>query len=30
MAKAEAAVEEPVGMLKHGKMLLPEMQRCYV
>jgi len=27
MAKAEATVEELVGMIEHGELRLPEMQR---
>jgi hypothetical protein len=30
MAKTEATVEEPVSMIKRGKLRLPEMQRRYV
>lgn len=30
MAKAEASVEELVGMIEHGELRLPEMQRRYV
>lgn len=30
MAKAEASVEELVGMIEHGELRLPEMQRQYV
>jgi uncharacterized protein with ParB-like and HNH nuclease domain len=30
MAKAEATVEELVGMIERGELRLPEMQRQYV
>ena len=30
MAKAEATVEELVGMIERGELRLPEMQRRYV
>jgi uncharacterized protein with ParB-like and HNH nuclease domain len=30
MAKAEASVEELVGMIERGELRLPEMQRRYV
>ena len=30
MAKAEASVEELVGMIERGELHLPEMQRRYV
>ena len=30
MAKAEASVEELVGMIERGELRLPEMQRQYV
>jgi hypothetical protein len=30
MAKAEASVEELVGMIQHGELRIPEMQRRYV
>lgn len=30
MAKAEATVEKLVGMIEHGELRLPEMQRQYV
>ena len=30
MAKAEASVEELVGMIERGELQLPEMQRRYV